>query len=106
MLCRATPCRTMPPCRAQAALTSQTMTVLWPIWAAACSGVMPSLARTWGSAPQVWALSVLQAEHSAGRLQLLRWEHSGHQDMWGTGIVWMQSTGVWDSQLWGHGGSV
>ena len=85
-----TPCHhAVPPRRAQPALTSQTMMVLWPIWAAACSGVMPSWARAWGSAPQsctrywvtsrcpswqarysgvapvlVWALSVLQAGHS------------------------------------------
>lgn len=32
--------------------TSQTMTVLWPIWAAACRDVIPSLALMLGSAPQ------------------------------------------------------
>lgn len=69
----------------------------WPSWQARYRGVAPVL---------VWALSVLQAEHSAGCLQPLRWEHSGHRDTWGTGVVWPQSTGVWDSQLWGHRGSV
>lgn len=32
--------------------TNQTITVLWPIWAAACSDVIPSLALILGSAPQ------------------------------------------------------
>lgn len=104
------------PRRARPALTSQTMTVLWPIWAAACSGVMPSWARAWGSAPQsctrywmisrwpswqarysgvapvlVWALSVLQAGHSAHHpLPLLP---AAHRDGWAQGTRGLQGHG-------------